>query len=200
MKLHIATSRDIGFECIGWAKEQGFELVPMEECNLFISILYDKLVSAEFLRGKRAFNFHPGILPEYRGSGCFSWAIINEEKEVGITLHEIDKDIDHGNIIEIRKFPIFPKDTAERLFYRGCVVIRQMFKEWLPRLIKLDYVSSPQSEKNAKIYYKKDLDKVKDLTRFVKAFTFFGKENAYFYKDDGTKFYLLRQSRKFGKR
>lgn len=189
MKIHIATSRPIGERCIQWAKEQGYELTSMEECEIFISVLYDTLITQHFINSKAGcFNFHPGILPEYRGSGAYSWVIINEEKVTGVTLHQIERSIDGGGIIDMQAFEIKPNDTAESLFRQAEELISQMFKHWLPKLIASDF--KLMFNMGGKIYYRKDLEKAKDLTRFIRAFTFEGKENAYYINAKGEKIYL----------
>lgn len=187
MKLCIATSRDIGEKCQIIAKSMGYELTDMDSCDVFISVLYDKLIPEDYIKSRPCFNFHPGILPWYRGSGAYSWAIINGEFETGVTLHEIDKDIDHGDVIDIERFRITPQDTAESLFNKAEITILRMFALWLPDLLNGCYDATPQVE--GKIYYRKDLEKAKDLTRLLRAFTFTGKENA-FYMDGDKKVYL----------
>ncbi|MGZ8691232.1 MAG: formyltransferase family protein, partial [Gaiellaceae bacterium] len=68
MKVHIATSRQVGEDC----KKLVSGLVSMEECDIFISVLYEQIISDEFIHSKKAcFNFHPAILPEYRGIGAY---------------------------------------------------------------------------------------------------------------------------------
>ena len=193
-KVYIAASRTIGERCKEWAKQnisEGFCLSDdINDCEIFISVMYDKLLDENFINSKKAcFNFHPGILPEYRGSGSYSWVIINGEDFAGVTLHEIDVSIDHGNIIHIEKFPIKLDDTAGTLFDKAQDIIFSMFKNWFTRLLKGDYQSVPQNEDKAKIYYRKDLEKAKNLTRYIRALTFPGKEGAY-YVSDGKKIYL----------
>lgn len=188
MKVHVATSRKIGEVCRGYVDN-----ASMDECDIFVSVLYDKIIPEEYIKSRPCFNFHPGILPQYRGSGAYSWAIINKEFETGVTLHKIDKDIDHGDIIEIRRFPIEPHDTAGTLFRKAENTILEMFKEWLPKLISGEYTlyEPPRVEK---IYYRKDLEKAKDLTHYIKAFTFEGKEEAYWIDSKGKKHYLGKWS------
>lgn len=66
---------------------------------------------------KTAINFHPGLLPEYRGSFSTVWSLIKGEEFVGYTYHYIEKAIDKGNIIFREKIKIDPFDTAHKLFY-----------------------------------------------------------------------------------
>ena len=49
---------------------------------------------------KGAINLHPSLLPKYRGRASINWAIVNREKEVGLTAHYIDGGVDTGDIIE----------------------------------------------------------------------------------------------------
>ena len=56
---------------------------------------------------KQAVNFHSAILPKYRGRHGSVWAMINDEKELGVSIHEIDESFDNGKILSIESFPIF---------------------------------------------------------------------------------------------
>lgn len=193
MKFCIATSPNklAGEKCKEWAKKNipsGFKSSNMEECDIFISVLYKRILSKEFVNSKSCFNFHPGILPKYRGAGTFSWVLINKEKECGITLYKMDALIDHGPIIDIRKFPITEKDTAYTLFRKGRKTMFEMFKYWFPRLLKEEYQLKYQ--KQEKLHCEKDIEEAKNLTRFVKAFHFPGKESTYYYNSEGEKIYI----------
>lgn len=56
-------------------------------------------------------NFHPSILPSYRGPDPLFWQIKNGITETGITVYKVDKDIDTGPIIHFEKEKIEPADT-----------------------------------------------------------------------------------------
>lgn len=193
-KVYIATSRQVGHDCVSWAQRNmpsGYELTDnIDESEIIISVLYDKLFTRAQLRDRTCFNFHPGSLPEYRGAGCCSWAIINEESSFGITLHLIDEGIDTGDIIAHQDFPITAEDTAYTLFQKSEGVICSLFKEWFKRLLEGEYVSRGQDKKRSSLYQRKDLEKAKDLTRFIKAFYFPNKEAAYYYDRRGKKIYI----------
>ena len=62
-------------------------------------------------------NLHPSLLPKYRGAAPIQWALINGEKETGITLMLLDAGEDTGNIICQRRLPIGNKDTSETIHY-----------------------------------------------------------------------------------
>lgn len=203
MKLHIATSRSIGLQCIAHTKDflsaNQHDYVHLiddpEEADVFISVMYDSLVSEQYIEreGRRCYNFHPGILPQYRGSGAFSWALINNDKTCGVTLHKLEVDIDSGPIIAIKEYAIEPWDTAKTLFDKGMLAIYDLFKRFLPSIIAGDHILVPQQTDKVRIYYRKDLIKEKDVTRYVRAFTYEGKESAYYLNRAGDKVYLRWQ-------
>ncbi|HEC66457.1 MAG TPA: hypothetical protein ENI23_14315 [bacterium] len=194
MKLHIATSNKTGEECKEIAKEMGYKLTDMESCDIFISVLYNKIIPEEYIDSRPCFNFHPGRLPEYRGVGIQSWIFINHEIGAFVTLHKIDKGIDTGDVIAYSD-PVIPDDddTAETLHNKIQEVIVEMFKEWLPKLCKGDYTANKQEDSYSKKYKThtyKDLELAKDMTDYVKAFTFKGKEEAYWIDSKGNKHYI----------
>ena len=91
------------------------------------------------------FNLHASKLPQYRGAAPINWAIINGEKETGVTTFFIEKEIDTGQLIFQETEPIHPDDTAgtlhDRLMQRGAdLVLRTV------QAIETDtYPRTPQS-------------------------------------------------------
>ena len=194
-KVHIATSRSVGEKCRLWASKNipaGWELVDdASESDVFISVLYDKILSPFFINERSCFNFHPGILPQYRGAGAYSWVLINGDDKTGITLHLIDDGIDTGDIIEVRAFPVDKNsDTAFSLYERGEKTMYKMFQDWFHNILEGKYEAFKQDESCAAIYYRKDLNSIKDLSRYIRALTFEGKESAYYIDNKGKKKYI----------
>ena len=64
------------------------------------------------------FNLHASLLPQYRGAAPINWAIINGEKETGVTTFLLNERIDEGSILMQQSTPIAPDDTAETLHDR----------------------------------------------------------------------------------
>lgn len=60
-------------------------------------------------------NLHGSLLPQYRGAAPINWAIINGEKETGVTTFKLKQDIDTGNILLSEKIPIGEDETAAEL-------------------------------------------------------------------------------------
>ncbi len=64
------------------------------------------------------FNLHASLLPQYRGAAPINWAIINGEKETGVTTFFLQHQIDTGAIILQEKEPILPTDNVGTLYTR----------------------------------------------------------------------------------
>lgn len=92
------------------------------------------------------FNLHGSLLPQYRGAAPINWAIINGEKETGVTTFFLRHDIDTGSIIFQEKEPISEDDDVgtvyERLMHRGASLVVKTVKA----IEAGNYPSLPQNE------------------------------------------------------
>ena len=75
------------------------------------------------------FNLHAALLPQYRGAAPINWAIINGDKETGITTFFLDEDIDTGRIILQERMPIGDDDCLEdihdRMMIQGADLVQK---------------------------------------------------------------------------
>lgn len=117
-----------------FALEAGIDVLQPEKCrspefvdilaglapDLVIVVAFGQILSAEVLSVPRLFcmNLHSSILPRYRGAAPINRAIINGDKETGITTMKMDTGLDTGDILLIRRVPIAEADTAETLHDR----------------------------------------------------------------------------------
>jgi methionyl-tRNA formyltransferase len=78
------------------------------------------------------FNLHASLLPQYRGAAPIHWAVINGEKETGVTTFFLKHEIDTGSIIFQEKEPIRDDDTTgalyERLRWKGAQLVLKTVK------------------------------------------------------------------------
>ncbi|MBI5591655.1 MAG: methionyl-tRNA formyltransferase [Deltaproteobacteria bacterium] len=65
-----------------------------------------------------AVNIHASLLPKYRGAAPIQWAVINREKETGVTLMLMDKGLDTGDMLSSASIPILSDDTSGYLHDR----------------------------------------------------------------------------------
>ena len=63
-------------------------------------------------------NLHGSLLPQYRGAAPINWALINGEKETGVTTFKLKHDIDTGNILLQQRIPVSDDETASELHDR----------------------------------------------------------------------------------
>ena len=91
------------------------------------------------------FNLHASLLPQYRGAAPINWAIINGEKETGVTTFFLKHEIDTGSIIFQEKETITKDDTVgtlyERLMKKGSALVLKTVKA----IEHGDYPSIPQT-------------------------------------------------------
>ncbi|MDD5290252.1 MAG: methionyl-tRNA formyltransferase [Patescibacteria group bacterium] len=85
--------------------------------DLFIVAAYGKIIPQKFLDLPKfgCLNIHPSLLPKYRGASPIQSALLNGEKETGVTIMKMDEKMDHGAIISNFQFPISNDDTYEIL-------------------------------------------------------------------------------------
>ena len=95
------------------------------DVDLFVSMSFNQIFKTEMINlpKYKAINCHAGKLPFYRGRNILNWALINDEKEFGITVHYFDEGIDTGDIILQETYPITDEDNYATLLmraYDGC--------------------------------------------------------------------------------
>lgn len=81
-------------------------------------------------------NIHASDLPKYRGSAPYQWAVLNGEKETGVTAMYLIREMDAGDIIEISKTPIGENETAGELLDRLAVLGAELLSKTLSRFRK----------------------------------------------------------------
>ena len=92
------------------------------------------------------FNLHASLLPQYRGAAPINWAIINGEKETGVTTFFLKHEIDTGNIIFQEKEPIEEDDNVGDLYTRLMERGSKLVLKTVQAIQKGDYPQDPQDE------------------------------------------------------
>jgi methionyl-tRNA formyltransferase len=89
------------------------------KADLFVVVAFRILPEEVFtMPPKGSINLHGSLLPKYRGAAPINWAIINGEKETGLTTFFLRKSVDTGNIIKQTKTAIGPDETFAELHDR----------------------------------------------------------------------------------
>jgi methionyl-tRNA formyltransferase len=89
-------------------------------------------------------NLHGSLLPQYRGAAPINWAVINGEKETGVTTFFITHEIDTGNILEHRKISISEKDNAGTIHDQLMIVGAELLAETIGKIERNEIKAQPQ--------------------------------------------------------
>ena len=102
-------------------------------------------------------NIHASILPQYRGSAPYQWAVLDGLKETGVTAQHMVLKMDAGDVIDVAKTPIGPDETAGELLDRLAVLGADLLSRVLTRFESGDVTGVPQNE--AEVSFAPMLDK-----------------------------------------
>ena len=131
------------------------KLSKSAELDSLMNLNADGIVTAafgQFLPSKLldsvnfAVNVHASLLPKYRGGAPIHYAIINGDKEAGVTIMEMVKEMDAGDMIARRAIPIEETDNVGTMFEKLALVGRDLLLESLPSYLAGDLKSVPQDK------------------------------------------------------
>lgn len=161
----VATENNFFGSVARLAAEHGIPVYAPDEANhpiwldrirtmapeMIFSFYYRHLLSDEILQcaQKGAFNLHGSLLPKYRGRAPLNWALVNGERETGVTLHRMVKRADAGNILAQQKVAIDAQDNALALHRKLTQAAEQLLSDVLPRLRQGEVSEWPQDESQA---------------------------------------------------
>ena len=106
---------------------------------------------------KGCVNIHASLLPQYRGSAPYQWAVLDGQKETGVSAQYMALKMDAGDVIDVAKTPIGENETAGELLDRLAVLGAELLSKTLGRLAEGDVTATAQNE--ADVTYAPMLDK-----------------------------------------
>lgn len=129
-------------------KDPGFiEELRSLKADLQIVVAFRMLPEVVWAMPPRGtFNLHAALLPQYRGAAPINWAIINGDKETGITTFFLDKDIDTGSVIQRVPVPILDTDNAEDVHDKLMTLGASLVVETVDNILADNVRPIPQSE------------------------------------------------------
>ena len=100
----------------------GTALAQLQELNpeLIVVAAYGRILPQEILDlpPKGCINVHSSLLPRYRGAAPINWAVVNGDKETGVTIMKVAPELDAGDILGQVSTPIDPEETVETVHDR----------------------------------------------------------------------------------
>lgn len=124
--------------------------------DVMVVIAFGQILSKELLEvpGYGCINIHASLLPAYRGAAPIQWAVINGDKETGITTMMMDVGMDTGDILEKTVVELDEKETGGSLFDRLSLLGGELILSTLDKLEDGTLVRTPQDHEKA-TYVKK---------------------------------------------
>jgi methionyl-tRNA formyltransferase len=118
------------------------------KCDLIVSMSFNQIFRKEIinLTPNKIINCHAGLLPFYRGRNILNWALINDEKKFGITVHYVDEGIDTGDIILQKKFEITDADDYSTLLEKSYIECANILFESIKLIQKEEVNRIPQKD------------------------------------------------------
>jgi phosphoribosylglycinamide formyltransferase-1 len=129
-RFHTRLEPQCEAELVRMLREAGVELVVLAG---FMRVLKAPMLEA-FPR--RIVNIHPSLLPKFPGLEAWKQALSAGENVTGCTVHYVDEQIDHGQIIAQREVPILPNDTPEILHARIQIAEHELYPAAIAELAR----------------------------------------------------------------
>ncbi|GJL78582.1 MAG: methionyl-tRNA formyltransferase [Nitrospinaceae bacterium] len=158
--------------------ESFIEILRKLKPDLIIVVAYGQILRKQVLEipGRFCMNLHSSLLPKYRGAAPINWAIINGEKETGVTTMKMDEGMDTGDILLTEKTPITDSDNAQTLHDKLSEAGGSLVLESLRRLEDNSLTPLPQDSSQASyapklkkedglIHWEKDAVSLRNLVR-----------------------------------
>lgn len=171
----------------------------IDKYELIISLHCKQVFPKELIDNVRCINVHPGLNPYNRGWFPQVFSIINK-LPIGVTIHEMDEQLDHGPIIIQQELIVQDWETSYDIYKKIQLLEIKLLKENLLRIINNNYKTYlPGFEGN--INFKRDFERLckiqlddkisyRQAIEYFRAMTFKGHKNAYFYDNQGNKIFV----------
>ena len=148
--------------------------------EIYIVASYGKIIPRSIIDLPQygTLNIHPSLLPRYRGPSPIQTAILNGDEETGVSIMLLDEEMDHGPILESRKWEIENRIAFKKLHNQLADVGAELLAEILPKYLSSELKPRPQDHAHAtftkiitkgdgRIDWKKSAD---EIDRVVRAF------------------------------
>lgn len=172
--------------------EQDFiDNIKKFDVDIYIVMAYGKIIPESILNIPKhgSLNIHPSLLPKFRGSCPIESAILSDEKNTGVSIIKMDKEMDHGPIIAIEKvicepWPMRRDILGTKLVEHGAVLMTKILPDWISGKIK----EIPQNDNEAS--YTKKIEKTDGLIvlkddpykNYLKFQAYYGWPSSYIFK------------------
>ena len=173
----LTDSHLVGSPTTQMAKSLNLDLYTLESVNdaissgkltfdIGLSVLFWRKINKELIEQAKLgiINFHPAILPDYKGTAGYNVAILQGLLRWGITAHYVDENIDTGGIIEIKTFSIDPEsETAQSLESRTMSVLPDFVLEIFYRAIESKALLPVKPNEGGRYISREEMESMKEV-------------------------------------
>lgn len=147
------------FQPVKVKEKEAVETLREYNADIFVVAAFGQILSEEILSMPKygCVNIHASLLPRYRGAGPIQWAIINGEEKSGVTIMQMDKGLDTGDMLLKEEVAIEPKETGDSLHDKLAEAGARLIVEALAKLEHGELV--PEKQKEEESCYAKRLQK-----------------------------------------
>jgi len=123
------------------------ELMP----DMIVVAAYGQILPKALLELPRfgCLNVHASLLPKYRGAAPIQWAILDDERETGVTIMKMDESLDTGDLLATQTTPIAPEDNAQTLQDRLATIGAGLLVKTIPEYVAGGIVVRKQPQAGA---------------------------------------------------
>ncbi|MCA6423953.1 MAG: hypothetical protein IM568_14230 [Flavobacterium sp.] len=128
-----------------------FEQLNSTKVDAIVVINFNKIINVDAIKTPLLLNIHMGLLPVYRGNNANAWSILNGDRKVGYTLHQVSNELDGGDIYY--KFEYLIKDNET--YFEAKNAITEDLKDNFPKILQdvIDGEIKPVSQVDEEFIY-----------------------------------------------
>lgn len=154
LAAYASSKNTIVYEEFDWLLVK--EIIVKYKPDLLLVSTFHKIIPEDILLSvPKCINFHPSLLPKYRGSTPIAWVLHNKEKETGITAHWLTKELDAGDILVQEIVEIKPNYDFGVLFKKLALTAGLVCRLVITQIKAGTLVSKPQDDENRATYFPK---------------------------------------------
>ncbi|HTQ12034.1 MAG TPA: methionyl-tRNA formyltransferase [Fimbriimonadaceae bacterium] len=147
-------AQELGLEVESPEKSRAPEFVERlraQSADALLVAAYGQILSTAALESAKrgGINLHGSILPRFRGAAPIQRCILAGDQETGVSLMQMDKGMDTGDVITIERTPIGPDETYGELQDRLATLAAGLAQTWMPKICAGEYPRSPQNHEAA---------------------------------------------------
>ncbi|MCV3295597.1 methionyl-tRNA formyltransferase [Oenococcus kitaharae] len=133
------------------------ELIALQ-ADFLVTAAFGQFIPTKLLKSAKiaAINVHASLLPRYRGAAPINWALINGDKETGVSIMYMVKAMDAGDVIATDRLAIEASDDAGSLFAKMAVLGCNLLLKTMPKLVTGEAKGQPQDNSLATLAPKID--------------------------------------------